>query len=64
MADYVSALFGIDKNIAKSLIWSGLQDTPAWGQRSEQEQYQSINNLRFHTNLNNFNNGQTGTHCN
>jgi hypothetical protein len=64
MADYIHALYGLDLEVAKSLVWAGLQDTPAWEQRTEQQQYQSINNERLHINKNNFNHGQIGTHCN
>jgi hypothetical protein len=63
MADYLNAIFGINKGIAESMVWDGLGDTLAYGQRTEQENWNSQNYVRLYKNLNNFDHGQTGTHC-
>jgi hypothetical protein len=66
LAAYLSNMFGMNLGEAKSLLWAGLQDTPCWEEREQlggNENWQSGNYLRLHQNKNNFNHGQTGTHC-
>jgi hypothetical protein len=66
LATYLNNMFGTNINEAKSLLWSGLLDTPCWEEREQlgdSSNWHSINYLRIHQNINNFNHGQTGTHC-